>query len=37
MVCRYCIDNEVNRAYRAAGFGCNLDYLIVELCKCEDD
>lgn len=34
MVCKFCDDNESNRAYRKAGFGFNLDWLIENCCDC---
>ncbi len=33
--CKYCIDSSGNRAYRLAGFGKNLDWLIENSCECE--
>lgn len=33
--CKYCEDSNSNRAYRKAGFGENLDWLIANSCECE--
>lgn len=35
MKCRYCAETEMNKKYREAGFGDNLDWLIENCCECE--
>ena len=37
MNCKYCIDSEINRRYREAGFGFNLDWLIENVCECDEE